>query len=57
MQVAAKSTRHLLPSFGKVINALMRQAALPVPSFEVSNAPKNVPILIILFMGFPAGIK
>ncbi len=33
----------------------MRQAALPVPSFEVAHAPMNIPMLVILFGRLPAG--
>ena len=42
-----------MPCFGKVIDALMWQAALPVSGFEVTNTPVNIPILVILFTGFP----
>ena len=45
----------MLPSFGEVIDALMWQTALPIPSFEVAHAPMNIPMLVILFGRLPAG--
>jgi hypothetical protein len=40
-----------------VINTLMGQAALPVPSFEVANTPMNVPMVAILIRHFSAAIE
>jgi hypothetical protein len=54
-QVLIIFERGLLPGFGEVIDALMRKAALPIPSFEVAHAPMNIPMLVILFGRLPAG--
>jgi hypothetical protein len=57
MQTATNIKKeHSSPCFWKMIDTLMWQAALPIPSFEVTNTPINIPILVILFVGFPAGI-
>ena len=39
-----------------MVDALVWQAALPVPGFEVTDAPMNIPMLVIIFRRLPAVI-